>query len=180
MNDRDYRNAQEHPLYKPLMAAIHQAMFGKGERHGGATVPFLEQPIFHYAKMHGRGFLTGQAAKKAEEAASTRHGEAFVNEILGAIVYLGAAVIREQQLAHQRGDDRIVLKGFTYQWGHDGPGGTIEANVPWPYPVRPLQPATSEPRNCEHCLHKPREHTEWPCNECTKQPEVLPHFEPAG
>jgi hypothetical protein len=102
--------AEDHPLYKPLMAAIHQAMFGKGERHGGASVPWLQQPIFHYAKMHGRAFLTGQAAKKLEEAASTRHGEAFITEVLGAIVYCGAALIREQQLAAERGEDRITFE----------------------------------------------------------------------
>lgn len=85
-----------HPLKPVLDAAIHQAMYGKGERHGGATVPFLDQPIFHYAKMHGRGFLTGQAAKKLEEAASTRSGAAFEAEVLGAIVYAASAVIFER------------------------------------------------------------------------------------
>lgn len=87
-----------HPLYPHLLAAIEQAMYGKGQRHGGDSVPFLEQPIFHYAKMHGRGFLTGQAAKKLEEAASTRTGEAFRQEVLGAIVYAGAALLWERQL----------------------------------------------------------------------------------
>ena len=85
-----------HPMKPVLDAAIHQAMYGKGERHGGATVPFLDQPIFHYAKMHGRGFLTGQAAKKLEEAASTRKGEAFEAEVLGAIVYAASAIIFER------------------------------------------------------------------------------------
>lgn len=86
----------QHPMYPVVMAAIEQAMFGKGRRHGGAEIPWLEQPIFHYAKMHGRGFLTGQAAKKLEEAASTRTGEAFETEVLGAIVYACAAVIYER------------------------------------------------------------------------------------
>ena len=85
----------EHPLFPVFMAAIEQAMYGKGERHGGALTPFLEQPWAHYAKMHGRGFLTGQAAKKLEEAASTRSGEAFEKEVLGAIVYCGMAVLKE-------------------------------------------------------------------------------------
>lgn len=89
--------AMSHPLFPVLCAAIEQAMFGKGVRHGGATVPFLEQPIFHYAKMHGRGFLTGQAAKKLEEAASTRHGDAFRTEVLGAIVYAAAAVLWDEK-----------------------------------------------------------------------------------
>lgn len=87
---------QDHPLYAVFMAAIEQAMWGKGERHGGARTPFLEQPWCHYAKMHGRGFLTGQAAKKLEEAASTREGQAFETEVFGAMVYLGMAILHER------------------------------------------------------------------------------------
>ena len=85
-----------HPLTPVLLSAVEQAMFGKGERHGGAVTPFLEQPWVHYGRMHGRGFLTGQAAKKLEEAASTREGAAFENEVMGAIVYLGMAILKER------------------------------------------------------------------------------------
>lgn len=85
-----------HPLTPVLLAAVEQAMFGKGERHGGNAMPFLEQPWVHYGKMHGRGFLTGQAAKKLEEAASTREGQAFETEVFGAIVYLGMSVLKER------------------------------------------------------------------------------------
>ena len=92
----------EHPLYPVLVAAIEQAMYGKGERHGGAATPFLDQPWRHYAGMHGRGFLTGQAAKKLEEAASLRTGEAFVAEALGAIVYTGMAIITERGVLSAR------------------------------------------------------------------------------
>jgi hypothetical protein len=88
--------AEDHPLYPVFMAAIEQAMYGKGERHGGARTPFLEQPWVHYLKMHGRGFATGQAAKKLEEAASTRNGEAFESEVFGAIVYAGMAILKER------------------------------------------------------------------------------------
>jgi len=96
--DAEVREASfDHPLYPVFMAAIEQAMFGKGERHGGAVTPFLSQPWFHYSKMHGRGFLTGQAAKKLEEAASTRSGEAFEQEVLGAIVYCGMALLMERK-----------------------------------------------------------------------------------
>lgn len=90
------KEVMEHPLFPVFCAAIEQAMNGKGKRHGGASVPFLDQPLFHYAKMHGRGFLTGQAAKKLEEAASTRHGDAFDVEVLGALVYAGAAALDER------------------------------------------------------------------------------------
>ena len=86
----------DHPLYPVFLEAIAQAMYGKGGRHGGATTPFLDQPWVHYAKLHGRGFLTGQAAKKLEEAASTRSGDAFVQEVLGAMIYAGMAVLIEQ------------------------------------------------------------------------------------
>jgi len=87
----------DHPLVPVLMKAVEQAMYGKGERHGGALTPFEEQPWVHYAKMHGRGFLTGQAAKKLEEAASTRTGAAFETEVLGAMVYLGMAILHERK-----------------------------------------------------------------------------------
>jgi hypothetical protein len=86
-----------HPLYPIFVAAIEQAMHGKGVRHGGNVTPFLDQPWAHYAKLHGRGFLTGQAAKKLEEAASGRMGQAFESEMLGAIVYCGMAILKERQ-----------------------------------------------------------------------------------
>jgi len=86
----------DHPLMKVFEAAVTQAMFGKGQRHGGNVTPFLDQPWVHYAKMHGRGFLTGQAAKKLEEAAATRTGEAFETEVFGAMVYLGMAILKER------------------------------------------------------------------------------------
>lgn len=91
-----------HPLQQVFDQAILQATKGKGERHGGEATPFMEQPWVHYAKMHGRGFLTGQAAKKLEEAASTRQGEAFVQEALGAIVYLSMAILQEQSLVEKK------------------------------------------------------------------------------
>jgi hypothetical protein len=93
---QEQKDILAHPLAPVLMTAIHQAMYGKGERHGGAVTPFLEQPWAHYFKMHGRGFLTGQASKKLEEAAHQREGDAFVAEVLGAIVYCGMAVLAEK------------------------------------------------------------------------------------
>lgn len=85
-----------HPLFPVFMAAIEQAMWGKGKRHGGAATPFMTQPWVHYTRMHGRGFATGQAAKKLEEAASQRTGVAFEAEMLGAMVYAGMAVLVER------------------------------------------------------------------------------------
>jgi hypothetical protein len=86
----------DHPLYSVFRDAISQCVAGKGQRHGGGSAPFLSQPWLHYAKMHGRGFLTGQAAKKLVEAASKREGQPFIDEALGAIVYLGMAVLHER------------------------------------------------------------------------------------
>jgi hypothetical protein len=88
---------QEHPLYPIFMAAIAQVMWGKGERHGGARTPFLEQPWAHYVQMHGRGFATGQAAKKLEEAATTRTGVPFEQEVFGALVYIGMSVLEDRR-----------------------------------------------------------------------------------
>lgn len=88
---------KNHPLYPVFVAAIEQCLNGKGQRHSGGKTPFLDQPWKHYAKLHGRGFLTGQAAKKLEEAASTRNGEAFETEMLGAIVFAGMAVLFERE-----------------------------------------------------------------------------------
>lgn len=85
-----------HPLYAPLLAAIEQAMYGKGGRHGGAVTPFLEQQWVALAKSHGIGFLTGQAAKKLNEAAAGKSGEAYERELLGAIVYIGMAILKHR------------------------------------------------------------------------------------
>lgn len=96
MSVQQHDERTEHPLYPIFMAAIEQAMYGKGTRHGGAVTPFMEQPWVHYVNIHGRGFATGQAAKKLEEASSTRNGEAFETEMLGAMVYAGMAILKER------------------------------------------------------------------------------------
>ena len=90
MNDK-------HPLESVFTAAIEQAVNGKGTRHGGGLTPFLEQPWAHYYELHGRGFLTGQAAKKLEEAASLRHGPEFESEAIGAMVYIAMAILKERE-----------------------------------------------------------------------------------
>jgi len=90
-------DGQTHPLESVFTAAIEQATKGKGMRHGGDLTPFMEQPWTHYYGMHGRGFLTGQAAKKLEEAASLRHGPEFESEAIGAIIYLAMAILKERE-----------------------------------------------------------------------------------
>lgn len=93
--DIDPEEIYNHPLYGIFIKAIEQAIRGKGERHGGGTIPFMEQPWTHKAKTHGRGFLTGQASKKIDEAAETRQGLAFETEVLGAINYAAMSIIFE-------------------------------------------------------------------------------------
>lgn len=91
----------DHPLYPIFMNAIEQAIRGKGERHGGGKTPFMEQAWLSKAKTHGRGFLTGQASKKVDEAAETRQDEAFETEVLGAINYAAMSVIFERMQRDQ-------------------------------------------------------------------------------
>lgn len=76
-----------------LQAAVEQATKGKGQRHGGDRTPFLEQPWVRLYKTHGLGFLLGQADKKYNEALGKGNQEDQVREILGAIVYLGMALL---------------------------------------------------------------------------------------
>lgn len=87
----------EHPLESVFRECLEQVTVGKGQRHGGNDIPFMEQPWKHYAGLHGRGFLTGQAAKKLEEAAAIKNGDEFIREVLGAIAYCGMAVIYEKE-----------------------------------------------------------------------------------
>ena len=88
----------EHPLAEVFKDVLTQVMYGKGERHGGAAKPFWEQNWASVAQAHGLGFLTGQAQKKLVEAMEsgniTANPEAFERELLGAIAYLGMAVLQ--------------------------------------------------------------------------------------
>lgn len=81
-------------LRQVLDRAYDQASVGKGkERHvkeeGQA---FQDQPICTLQRIYGTGYGFGQAGKKTEESQRLPRAQA-VAEILGAIVYLAAAVI---------------------------------------------------------------------------------------
>lgn len=91
-----------HPLMEVFREAVRQAAFGKGQRHGGKWIDFMQQQWVGLAKQHGNGFLTGQAAKKLNEAAkqfaegvTTR--EQYETELMGALVYTGMALISIKQ-----------------------------------------------------------------------------------
>lgn len=83
-------------LGEALRAALEQSAAGKGrERHANER-PFEHQPIMEIAREQGLGFPMGQARKKVGEAAGMlRRGEpaSARAELLGAIVYLAAAVL---------------------------------------------------------------------------------------
>jgi hypothetical protein len=99
------------PGYEPLAAvlarALDQSQAGKGaQRHAvtqGVARPFLRQPICEIGRMAGAGYCIGQAMKKAHEGMELPPPRA-VAELLGAIVYLAAAVILIEERAEQGGD----------------------------------------------------------------------------
>ncbi len=79
-------------LAEVLSRAFNQATAGKGKERHANDLPFDKQPMQTIAAAHGVGFLTGQAAKKTQEAHGLPHDRA-VAEILGAINYLAGAII---------------------------------------------------------------------------------------
>jgi hypothetical protein len=87
----------EAPGYMALSAvlddAFSQAAHGKGkERHAREDEQFTDQLIIEGAKRFGIGALLFQAYKKSEESQRLEYHRARA-ELLGAIVYLAAAVI---------------------------------------------------------------------------------------
>lgn len=80
-------------LYDILGDAFLQACDGKGkERHAKPSEPFEKQKICEITRRVGLGYPLGQAIKKAEESLRLQP-EAGVQELLGAINYLAAAII---------------------------------------------------------------------------------------
>ena len=89
-------------LFTILCKALHQAQAGKGKERHANDLPFDQQPIMAIAALTDMGFQTGQAIKKTVEA----HGmvnrgqlDAAERELLGAINYLAAAVLRINKLS---------------------------------------------------------------------------------
>lgn len=79
------------PLRHGLMRAYKHAANGKGQERHGAGRAWNDQPIITISRTHGAGFPLGQAAKKIEESERLPKTMA-VNELLGAINYLVAAI----------------------------------------------------------------------------------------
>ena len=93
-----------HPLEVIFKKAVDQVASGKGnERHGDGG-DFMIQPWVNITKLHGRGFLTGQAQKKLEEAVRKRVGhnyDWYERELLGAINYLAMALLAEYEIGKE-------------------------------------------------------------------------------
>lgn len=83
------------PLADVLDKALNQAQFGKGnDRHNQNEERFEDQQIVQLGEWMGRStvFGIGQACKKAIESTHLSDEKA-IEELLGAINYLAAAVI---------------------------------------------------------------------------------------
>lgn len=99
MNEPGY----EH-LADVLQRAYDQAARGKGRERHANDKAFHLQPMQDLIRLHGVGFATGQASKKASEALGLPTLERQVAELLGAIVYLSGAVIAlEAESANKSG-----------------------------------------------------------------------------
>ena len=79
-----------------LDAAFEQSASGKGAQRHANGKDFDRQPILEIGRMVGPGFALGQAMKKAQESAGQLARGEYLHskgEMLGAIVYLAAAVV---------------------------------------------------------------------------------------
>lgn len=82
-----------HPLESILLDCLYQVTGGKGdERHGNGR-DFMDQPWKHIADIHGVGFLTGQAAKKLDEAQGFDDLDKWLREMYGVITYSAMAIL---------------------------------------------------------------------------------------
>lgn len=76
-----------------LYRAAEQAESGKGKERHASNEPFTQQQICQFGRwLDSIDFQVGQACKKALEAKRLPKAKA-VDELLGAINYLAAAVI---------------------------------------------------------------------------------------
>ncbi len=80
-------------LFRVLLRAHNQAAYGKGNERHATGQPFAEQPIMKLTELYGPGFPLGQAGKKMQESLRLPK-EAASNELLGAINYIAAYIIK--------------------------------------------------------------------------------------
>lgn len=96
-----------HPLFDVFDSVVEQVTQGKGERHGGASTPFMAQPWVSIANSAGNGFLVGQGIKKAMESGGKSDFGAWETEMLGAVAYLAMAVLH----GRMRQQDTVMAGG---------------------------------------------------------------------
>jgi len=91
-----------------LDEVMEQVTAGKGEERHGHGTKLLDQPWRRLGRTHGVGFLTGQAAKKLEEAV-TMKGRGFTamqveRELLGSIAYIAFSMMMQRELDGEQAD----------------------------------------------------------------------------
>jgi hypothetical protein len=91
------------PLAEVLYQALDQAQHGKGAIRHSNGLPFLQQPIMTGGRECGAGGLIFQARKKALEALNCEDDGRAIQDMLGAINYLAAAVILRREQAEKDG-----------------------------------------------------------------------------
>lgn len=79
-------------LAEILGEAFDQSANGKGRERHSSGQPWTQQPIITITGTVGVGFPLGQAMKKIDESQRMEEPERAVAELLGAIVYLAAAI----------------------------------------------------------------------------------------
>jgi Protein of unknwon function (DUF3310). len=128
------------------------------------------QPV-EYIHANDLGFLEGCIIKRITRWRD-KDGFADLEKIkheVDLLIQLETSKQAEKKGLAARGvspELRKATKDFLFA-GHDGPGGPVAG---------PLRTATVEQRDCESCAHRLREHSEWPCDQCSAQPEVLPFW----
>lgn len=89
-------------LKEVLSLAVDQAENGKGKERHANGLPFDRQQIVSISKELGSlDFNLGQAVKKCFEISKIKEPLHQVNELLGAINYLAAAIIILQDKANE-------------------------------------------------------------------------------
>ena len=97
--------------YDSLKLVLHdayiQASEGKGKERHANDEPFELQQICSIPRMQGTtDFVTGQAIKKCLEIRNLPDPAAKINELLGAINYIAAAVIVIQEKLNIAKDEK--------------------------------------------------------------------------
>lgn len=106
------------PLWEVLNKALNQAQSGKGKvRHAPNNEEFLNQNICEINRRLGSadGCLF-QAVKKIYES-KILSAEAAINELLGAIVYISAAVILTQEREQKVPEEYVIANAGSVNKG---------------------------------------------------------------